>query len=48
MSNNSDINPNLISADAIKPASLELETVRKKNTESARTVARKLEERGVP
>ena len=34
MSNNSDINPNLISADAIKPASLELETVRKKLAEA--------------
>jgi MoCo/4Fe-4S cofactor protein with predicted Tat translocation signal len=30
MSNNSDINPNLISASEIKPASMELETVRKK------------------
>ena len=30
MSNNSDIKPNLISASEIKPASLELETVRKK------------------
>jgi molybdopterin-containing oxidoreductase family iron-sulfur binding subunit len=34
MSNNSDSNPNLISADAIKPASLELETVRKKLAEA--------------
>ena len=34
MSNNSDINPNLISADQIKPASLELETVRKKLAEA--------------
>ena len=30
MSNNSDIKPNLISASEIKPASMELETVRKK------------------
>src|SRR5882724_11113616 len=30
MSNKSDINPNLISASEIKPASMELETVRKK------------------
>ncbi|HEY2391340.1 MAG TPA: TAT-variant-translocated molybdopterin oxidoreductase [Candidatus Angelobacter sp.] len=34
MSNNSDSNPNLISVDAIKPASLELETVRKKLAEA--------------
>src|SRR3984893_7464781 len=30
MSNKSDLNPNLISASEIKPASMELETVRKK------------------
>ncbi|HEU4413741.1 MAG TPA: TAT-variant-translocated molybdopterin oxidoreductase [Candidatus Angelobacter sp.] len=30
MSNKSDSNPNLVSADAIKPASMELDTVRKK------------------
>ncbi|HWF05845.1 MAG TPA: TAT-variant-translocated molybdopterin oxidoreductase, partial [Candidatus Angelobacter sp.] len=34
MSNNSDSNPNLISADQIKPASMELETVRKKLAEA--------------
>ena len=34
MSNNSDIKPNLISASEIKPASLELETVRKKLAEA--------------
>ena len=34
MSNNSDSKPNLISADAIKPASLELETVRQKLAEA--------------
>src|SRR6476619_7656873 len=34
MSNKSDINPNLISASQIKPASMELETVRKKLAEA--------------
>src|SRR6266700_4996424 len=34
MSNKSDSNPNLISASQIKPASLELETVRKKLAEA--------------
>jgi MoCo/4Fe-4S cofactor protein with predicted Tat translocation signal len=34
MSNNSDSNPSLISADQIKPASMELETVRKKLAEA--------------
>src|SRR5579864_8421632 len=34
MSNNSDIKPNLISASEIKPASMELETVRKKLAEA--------------
>jgi molybdopterin-containing oxidoreductase family iron-sulfur binding subunit len=34
MSNKSDLNPNLISASEIKPASMELETVRKKLAEA--------------